>query len=87
MYVLFKFLAYRTRFENVLTISFDTENMKYFKEAEVPVAANSENRKAKYTNGVPEVTLIKIKAEKPTGEQIEWPMVETRESKQRLRLH
>lgn len=43
--------------------------MKYFKEVELPAVVNSRNLEVRYTNGVLEVTLRKVKAEKLTGEQ------------------
>ncbi len=56
--------------EKMLTISVDTEKRKYYKEIELPAAVDSKVGKAKYTNGVLEVTLSKIKAGKSTGDQI-----------------
>ena len=54
--------------ERTLTISVDSEKRKYYKDVELPAEVDPRISKAKYTNGVLEVTLTKAK--KPTGEHI-----------------
>lgn len=56
--------------ERVLAISVDSEKRKYYKEVELPAEVDPKIGKAKYTNGVLEITLTKVKAKKPTGETI-----------------
>jgi HSP20 family protein len=56
--------------EKTLTISVDSENRKYYKEVELPSEVDPKIGKAKYTNGVLEVVLTKIKAKKPSDESI-----------------
>ncbi len=56
--------------ERMLTISIDAEGRKYYKDVELPEDVDPKTAKAKYTNGVLEVTLTKVKAKKPTGENI-----------------
>ena len=51
-------------------ISIDAEKRKYYKEFELPTEVNPKIGKAKYTNGVLEVVLTKIKAKKSAGESI-----------------
>jgi HSP20 family protein len=53
-----------------LTISVDTPQRKYFKEIDIPAKIDPKKAKSSYKNGVLEVTLPKIKEEKPSGEQI-----------------
>ena len=55
--------------ERTLTISVDTERRKYYKELDLPAEVDPKSAKAKYKNGVLEVTLNKKKP-KPSGEQI-----------------
>lgn len=57
--------------ESALTISINTEGRKYYKEVALPTDVDPKIGKAKYINGVLEVTLTKVKAKKPTGETIE----------------
>ena len=54
--------------EESLTISVDTPEKKYHKEAKLPTKVDTKNTKASYKNGVLEVTLQKKKASK--GEPI-----------------
>jgi HSP20 family protein len=54
--------------ERKMTISVDSEMRKYYKEVDLPAEVDPRVSKAKYTNGVLEVTLTKAKG--PTGEQI-----------------
>lgn len=56
--------------EKALTISVDAEYRKYYKEVDFPAEVDPKTSKAKYRNGVLEVTLTKIKNKKPTGESI-----------------
>ncbi|PVX24383.1 MAG: heat-shock protein Hsp20 [Candidatus Bathyarchaeum sp.] len=57
--------------EDVLTISVDTAERKYFKEIEIPTKINPKKAKSSYKNGVLEVTLPKIEEKKkPSGETI-----------------
>jgi len=55
--------------EKTLTISVDTENRKYYKELELPGEVDPKSAKARYKNGVLEVTLKRIKP-KPSGERV-----------------
>jgi HSP20 family protein len=56
--------------ERMLTISVDSEARKYYRDVELPDEVDPKTAKAKYTNGVLEITLAKVKAKKPTGETI-----------------
>jgi len=57
--------------ENVLTLSVDTPERKYFKEIELPAKVKFKEAKTTYKNGVLEVTLPKvIEEKKPKGEPI-----------------
>ena len=56
--------------ERMLTISVDSEERKYYKDVELPDEVDPKTAKAKYTNGVLEITLAKVKAKRPTGEAI-----------------
>ncbi len=57
--------------ENMLTISVDTPQRKYFKDVELPAKVKIKQAKTTYKNGVLEVTLPKIEEEKkPKGEPI-----------------
>ncbi len=57
--------------ENVLTISVDTPQHKYYKEVTLPAKVKVKEAKTAYKNGVLEVTLPKTKEEKrPAGESI-----------------
>ncbi len=53
-----------------LTISVDSDKRRYYKDVELPDDVDSKSAKAKYTNGVLEVTLTKVKRRRPTGETI-----------------
>jgi HSP20 family protein len=54
----------------VLTISVDTPNHKYYKEIKLPTEADPRDSKSSYKNGVLEVTLQKTKNRKTKGEPI-----------------
>jgi len=56
--------------EKSLTISVDTPGRKYYKEIELPDKVNPKEAKSSYKNGVLEVTLQRMKEEKPKGEPI-----------------
>jgi len=56
--------------ENTVTISVDSEKIKYYKEIELPTEVDPKISKAKYTNGVLEIVLTRIKAKKSKGESI-----------------
>jgi HSP20 family protein len=57
--------------EDMLTMSVDTAQRKYYKEVKLPAKVNVKEAKTQYKNGVLEVTLRKIKGEKKTeGEPI-----------------
>jgi len=57
---------------DLLTISVDTLQRKYFKDVEMPAKVNVKEAKTSYKNGVLEATLPKIEEEKkPKGERIE----------------
>ena len=56
--------------ERTLTISVDSEKRRYYKEVELPEEIDPKISKATYTNGVLEVTLIKVKEKKLKGEKI-----------------
>ena len=57
--------------EDMLTISVDIPERKYYKEVELPAKVDPKNVKSAYKNGVLEVTLKKAEKEKkPKGEQI-----------------
>ncbi len=56
--------------EKSLTISVDTPGRKYYKEIELPDKVNPKGAKSSYKNGVLEVTLQRMKEEKPKGEPI-----------------
>ena len=57
--------------ENMLTLSVDTPQRKYFKDVELPARVKIKEAKTTYKNGVLEVTLPKIEEEKkPKGEPI-----------------
>jgi HSP20 family protein len=55
--------------EDLLTISVNSTERKYFKEIEIPVLVNPKKAKSTYRNGVLDITLPKMK-KKPSGEQI-----------------
>ena len=58
--------------EDSLTISVDTPQIKYFKEAELPAKVRVKEARSTYKNGVLEVVLPKAEAEsKPKGEPID----------------
>jgi len=57
--------------EDKLTISVDTPQRKYYKEIPLPAKVNVKESKTQYKNGVLEIKIPKIKAEKkPKGEPI-----------------
>jgi HSP20 family protein len=57
--------------EDMLTISVDTPQRKYYKELELPEKVDPKSAKTSYKNGVLEVTLKKTKEKKkPKGELI-----------------
>jgi HSP20 family molecular chaperone IbpA len=56
--------------EKILTISVDTENRKYYKDVELPVAVDSVIGAVRYMNGVLEVILTKIGTEKHERSQL-----------------
>jgi len=56
--------------DNVLTISVDIPDRKYYKEIKLPTEVKPENAKTSYKNGVLEVTLQKAKKHKPKGKPI-----------------
>jgi len=56
--------------EDVLTISVDTSQRKYYKEVELPAKVDPKDARSSYKNGVLEVVLTKIKEKKPKGEEI-----------------
>jgi HSP20 family protein len=58
--------------EDLLTISVDTPQRKYYKEVQMPAKVDVKRAKTEYKNGVLEVKLPKTKEEKkPKGEPIE----------------
>lgn len=58
--------------EDSLTISVDTPNYKYYKEAALPVKVRVREAKSRYKNGVLEVIIPKAEASnKPKGEPID----------------
>ncbi|NIW11257.1 MAG: Hsp20 family protein, partial [Gammaproteobacteria bacterium] len=58
--------------EDMLTISVDTPQRKYYKELELPESVDPKSAETSYKNGVLEVTLKKTeKKKKPKGEPIE----------------
>ena len=57
--------------EDLLTISVDTPQRKYYKEIQLPTKVNVKKAKTEYKNGVLEVKLPKTKeGKKPKGEPI-----------------
>lgn len=57
--------------DDVLTISVDTPDRKYYKEVKLPTEVESKDAKSSYKNGVLEVTLQKAKNRKSKGKPIE----------------
>jgi len=57
--------------DEVLTISVDTSEHKYFKEVKLPVEVEPRDAKTSYKNGVLEVTLKKAKKRKLKGRPID----------------
>jgi HSP20 family protein len=57
--------------EDSLEINVDTEQNKYYKEVKLPAKVNVREAKSTYKNGVLEVIIPKIEAEKSKGEQID----------------
>jgi len=56
--------------DDVLTISVDTTDRKYYKEIKLPTEVDPRGSKSSYKNGVLEVTLQKSKKRKTKGEPI-----------------
>lgn len=56
--------------EDILTISVDTPQHKYYKEITLPAKVNIKEAKTQYKNGVLEVTLPKTEEKKTKGEPI-----------------
>lgn len=56
--------------DEVLTISVDTPDRKYYKEIKLPTEVDPRDSKSSYKNGVLEVTLQKTKRPKTKGEPI-----------------
>jgi len=56
--------------EDMLTISVDTPERKFFKEVELPAKVNPKGAKSTYKNGILEVTLPKRGEVEPEGEHI-----------------
>lgn len=56
--------------QNNLTISVNTELRKYYKEVPLPTEVDPDSAKAKYKNGVLEVSLKKKEKRKPEGKKI-----------------
>jgi HSP20 family protein len=56
--------------DDVLTISVDTTDRKYYKEIKLPAEVDPRGSKSSYKNGVLEVTLQKIRKRKTRGEPI-----------------
>ncbi|UCG37574.1 MAG: Hsp20/alpha crystallin family protein [Candidatus Bathyarchaeota archaeon] len=57
--------------DDVLTISVETQDRKYYKEAKLPSEVAPGQAKTSYKNGVLEVTLQKSEKHQPKGEPIE----------------
>ncbi len=57
--------------EDSLEINVDTEQNKYYKEVKLPAKVKVHEAKSTYKNGVLEVIIPKIEAEKSKGEQID----------------
>ncbi len=57
--------------DDMLTISVDTPNRKYYKEVKLPTEFEPKSAKTSYKNGVLDVTFQKSKKRKPKGEPIE----------------
>lgn len=55
---------------DMLAISVDTPDHRYYKEVELPTEVESKDAKTSYKNGVLEVTLKKTKKRKPKGRPI-----------------
>jgi HSP20 family protein len=56
--------------EENITVSVDTPERKYYKKMELPARVDPNTAKSKYTNGVLEITLKKLKEKTQDGEQI-----------------
>jgi HSP20 family protein len=56
--------------ENILTISVDDPERKYYKEIDIPTKVDPKKAKTSYKNGVLETTLPKIEEKKQGGEEI-----------------
>lgn len=56
--------------DDILTISVNTSDRKYYKEVKLPTEVKPKDAKTSYKNGVLEVTLQKAKKRKPKGEPI-----------------
>jgi len=57
--------------DDVLTISVDTPDRKYYKEVKLPTEVDPRGSKSSYKNGVLEVTLQNAKRHKTKGEPLE----------------
>jgi len=57
--------------EKMLTISVDSEKRKYYKDVDLPADVDPTSAKARYTNGVLEVTMTKAKKQKSERIKIE----------------
>lgn len=57
--------------DDTVTISVDTPNRKYYKEAKLKEEVEAKSVKTSYKNGVLEVTLQKAERHRPKGESIE----------------
>jgi HSP20 family protein len=57
--------------EDLLEISVDTPQYKYYKEVNLPAKVKVKEARSSYKNGVLEVVLPKAEVKKPKGEQID----------------
>jgi HSP20 family protein len=57
--------------DDVLTISVDTPNRKYYKDVKLPYEVKTKDTKTSFKNGVLELTLRKAEKLKPEGEIID----------------
>ncbi|MFQ6061833.1 MAG: Hsp20/alpha crystallin family protein, partial [Methanosarcinales archaeon] len=56
--------------EKTVELKAESKDRKYYKEVRIPVAVDPDSAKAKYNNGVLEVTLKLKEAAKPKGKSI-----------------
>lgn len=56
--------------ERSITVSVDTPQRKYHKEIRLPTKVDPKMAKSAYKNGVLEITMLRKKEEKPSGEHI-----------------